>query len=152
MNISINKKMNEKLEKNEINLYIEYSEDINIDIDGFIRHIKNYDNQKILVKQNNEYFQIDYQDIILFYSDKKYIYCKTQNGEYKISNSLNKFEKEENDFVRISKSCIINIKYLDSFDMVETGIIIVKLKDGTKEIVSRRRVKEILKYIKERSI
>ena len=150
MNININNKKNETLEKNEINLYVEYGE--NIDIDSFIKYIKKYDNAKVLVKQNNEYFQIDYQDIILFYSDKKYIYCKTENGEYKINNSLNKIENEKNDFVRISKSCIINVKYLDSFDMGETGVIIAKMKDGTKEVVSRRRVKEILKYIKERSI
>ena len=150
MNINVNKKKNEELEKNEINVFLEYPEDINID--NFVKYIKKYDTQKILVKQDNEYIQIDYQDIILFYSDKKYIYCKTKNGEYKINTSLSKIENEENDFIRISKSCMINIKYLDSFDMGETGIIVVKLKDGTEEIVSRRRVKEILKYIKERSI
>ena len=150
MNINVNKKKNEELEKNEINVFLEYPEDINID--NFIKYIKKYDTQKVLVKQDNEYIQIDYQDIILFYSDKKYIYCKTKNKEYKINNSLSKIENEENDFIRISKSCMINIKYLDSFDMGETGIIVVKLKDGTEEIVSRRRVKEILKYIKERSI
>ena len=150
MNINVNKKKNEELEKNEINVFLEYPEDINID--NFVKYIKKYDTQKVLVKQDNEYIQIDYQDIILFYSDKKYIYCKTKNGEYKINTSLSKIENEENDFIRISKSCMINIKYLDSFDMGETGIIVVKLKDGTEEIVSRRRVKEILKYIKERSI
>ena len=150
MNINVNKKKNEELEKNEINVFLEYPEDINID--NFVKYIKKYDTQKILVKQDNEYIQIDYQDIILFYSDKKYIYCKTKNGEYKVNTSLSKIENEENDFIRISKSCMINIKYLDSFDMGETGIIVVKLKDGTEEIVSRRRVKEILKYIKERSI
>ena len=150
MNINVNKKKNEELEKNEINVFLEYPEDINID--NFVKYIKKYDTQKVLVKQDNEYIQIDYQDIILFYSDKKYIYCKTKNKEYKINNSLSKIENEENDFIRISKSCMINIKYLDSFDMGETGIIVVKLKDGTEEIVSRRRVKEILKYIKERSI
>lgn len=150
MNINVNKKKNEELEKNEINVFLEYPEDINID--NFVKYIKKYDTQKILVKQDNEYIQIDYQDIILFYSDKKYIYCKTKNGEYKVNTSLSKVENEENDFIRISKSCIINIKYLDRFDMGETGIIVVKLKDGTEEIVSRRRVKEILKYIKERSI
>ena len=150
MNINVNKKKNEELEKNEINVFLEYPEDINID--NFVKYIKKYDTQKVLVKQDNEYIQIDYQDIILFYSDKKYIYCKTKNGEYKVNTSLSKVENEENDFIRISKSCIINIKYLDRFDMGETGIIVVKLKDGTEEIVSRRRVKEILKYIKERSI
>ena len=148
--INIKQKKNEKLEKNEINVFLEYSEDTNID--SFVKYIKKYDDQKVLVKQNNEYRQIDYQDIILFYSDKKYIYCKTKNGEYKVNNSLSKIENEENDFIRISKSCIINVRYLDSFDMGETGIIIVRLKDGTEEIVSRRRVKYILRYIKERSI
>ena len=137
MNININKKQNKNLEKNEVNVFLEYPEEINID--NFIKYIKKYDNQKVLVKQNNEYIQIDYQD-------------KTKNGEYKVNNSLSKIENEENDFVRISKSCIINMKYLDSFDMGGTGIIVVKLKDKTEEIVSRRRVKEILKYIKERSI
>ena len=150
MNIKVKEKKNKELEKNEINVFLEYPE--NIDIDNFVKYIKKYDTQKVLVKQDNEYIQIDYQDIILFYSDKKYIYCKTKNGKYKINNSLSKIENEENDFIRISKSCMINIKYLDSFDMGETGIIVVKLKDGTEEIVSRRRVKEILKYIKERSI
>ena len=70
--INIKQKKNEKLEKNEINVFLEYSEDTNID--SFVKYIKKYDDQKVLVKQNNEYRQIDYQDIILFYSDKKYIY------------------------------------------------------------------------------
>ena len=115
-------------------------------------YVENYDDQKVLVRQNNEYLQIDFQDIIAFYSDKKDIYCRTKSGEYKIKNSLSRLENQANDFVRISKSCIINIKHLDSFDMGETGSIVVKLDDGTEEIVSRRKVKEILRYIKERSI
>ena len=65
---------------------------------------------------------------------------------------MSKLENQEDEFVRISKSCIININHLDSFDMGETGVIVVKLDNGTEEIVSRRKVKEILKYIKERGI
>ncbi len=150
MNINIRKKKNEELNTDEINISIEYSTSTNID--KIVEHIKNYDDQKVLVRQNNEYLQIDFQDIIAFYSDKKDIYCRTQSGEYKIKNSLSRLENQANDFVRISKSCIINIKHLDSFDMGETGSIVVKLDDGTEEIVSRRKVKEILRYIKERSI
>ena len=150
MNINIRKKKNEELNTDEINISIEYSTSTNID--KIVEHIKNYDDQKVLVRQNNEYLQIDFQDIIAFYSDKKDIYCRTESGEYKIKNSLSRLENQANDFVRISKSCIINIKHLDSFDMGETGSIVVKLDDGTEEIVSRRKVKEILRYIKERSI
>ena len=148
--MNINIKKNEELNTDEINISIEYS--TNTNIDKIIEHIKNYDDQKVLVRQNNEYLQIDFQDIIAFYSDKKDIYCRTKSGEYKIKNSLSRLENQANDFVRISKSCIINIKHLDSFDMGETGSIVVKLDDGTEEIVSRRKVKEILRYIKERSI
>ena len=150
MNINIKKKKNEELNNDEINVLVEYSTDTNIE--KIIEHIKNYNDQKVLVRQNNEYVQIDFQDIIVFHSNKKDIYCRTKSGEYKIKNSLTKLENQVNDFVRISKSCIINIKHLDSFDIGETGAIVVKLDDGTKETISRRKVKEILKYIKERSI
>lgn len=150
MNIRIRKKENGELKNNEINILVEYS--TCTDIDKIIEHIKNYNDHKALVRKNNEYVQIDFQDIIVFYSDKKDIYCRTRNGEYRIKQPLSKLENQEDDFVRISKSCIININHLDSFDMGETGVIVVKLDDGTEEIVSRRKVKEILKYIKERGI
>ena len=150
MKITIYKKDNNELDKKQINITIESSSDINID--NFINYIKEYDTKKILVRKDNEYFQVNLNDIIIFYSDKKNNYCKIKNEKYKINYSLNKLENEKNDFVRISKSCIINMKHIDSFDMGKTGIIIVKLDDGTEEMVSRRRVKEILKYIKERSI
>ncbi len=146
MNINIKKKKNEELNNDEINVLVEYSTDTNIE--KIIEHIKNYNDQKVLVRQNNEYVQIDFKDIIVFYSNKKDIYCRTKIGEYKIKHSLSKLENQTNDLVRISKSCIINIKHLDSFDIGKTGAIVVKLDDGTKETISRRKVKEILKYIK----
>ena len=136
MIVNINKKMDEKLNKDEINISIEYSAYTNID--NVIEYIKNYDEKKVLVRQNNEYLQIDFQDIIAFYSDKKNIFCRTKKGEYKIRNSLRNFENLEEDFIRISKSCIINMKHLDSFDMGKTGVIIVKLDDGTEEIVIKK--------------
>lgn len=150
MNINLKKKINKELNDDEINILIEHS--ANTNIDKVIEHIKNYENQNVLVRQNNEYIEIDFHDIIVFYSDKRDIYCRTKIGKYKIKNSLTALENLTNDFVRISKSCIINIKHLESFDMGETGIIVVKLDDGTEEVVSRRKVKEILRYIKERSI
>lgn len=150
MKITIHKKDNNKLEKEQINITIEYAPETNIE--NFINYIKEYDTKKILIRKDNEYFQADLDDIIIFYSDKKNNYCKIKKETYKINYALNKLENQKNNFIRISKSCIINIKHLDSFDMGETGTIIVRLDDGTEEIVSRRRVKEILKYIKERSI
>ena len=79
MIVNINKKMDEKLNKDEINISIEYSAYTNID--NVIEYIKNYDEKKVLVRQNNEYLQIDFQDIIVFIVIKKisFVELKKEN-------------------------------------------------------------------------
>ena len=149
MRLNVNKIKNKTLSEDEIKITIEYSE--NNDIENFVEYINEYEKKIVVVRQNNELTQIDFQDIILFSSDKRNVYCKTKNGEYKIKNTL--YELEQNrEFIRISRSCIINIKHLKSFDIGETGKLVAKLDDGSKEVVSRRKVKEIMNYIEERSI
>ena len=149
MKLTINKIKNESLNKDEIKITIEYSE--NNDIENFIEYINEYEKKMVVVRQDNELLRIDFQDIILFSSDKRNVYCKTKEKEYKVKNTL--YELEQNrEFIRISRSCIININHLKSFDIGETGKLVAKLDDGSKEIVSRRKVKEIMKYTEERSI
>ena len=150
MEIKINEKINEKLENDKINICIEHTS--KTETNDFIEYINKYEEKKILVKHDNEFIQIDYKDIILFYSNKKENFCKTKFREYKVKNTLYELEKKKNNFIRISKSCIVNIEHINKFDMGLTGVIIVKLDNGNEEIVSRRRAKEILKFIKERSI
>ena len=149
MKLTINKIKNESLNKDEIKITIEHSQ--NNDIENFIEYINEYEKKMVVVRQDNELLRIDFQDIILFSSDKRNVYCKTKEKEYKVKNTL--YELEQNrEFIRISRSCIININHLKSFDIGETGKLVAKLDDGSKEIVSRRKVKEIMKYTEERSI
>ena len=136
--------------KNDINILIEETDEININ--DFTNYIKKYNKKKIIVSQDNEKMQIDFQDIILFYSDKKYNYCKTKKGEYKIKNKLYEIENYSKDLIRISKSCIININHVISFDMGETGKIVVRLDNNTKEVVSRRKIKDVINFLDERGI
>ncbi len=149
MNLNVNKIENKALNKDEIKVTIEYSD--NSDIENFVEYINEYEKRMVVVRQDNEFTQIDFQDILLFSSDKRNIYCRTKKGEYKVKNTLYELERNR-DFVRISRSCIINIKHLKSFDIGETGKLVVKLDNGSEEVVSRRKVKEIMKYIEERSI
>lgn len=148
MKLDINEIKNNKL--NEIKITIEYPE--NKDPKNLIEYIKEYKKQTIIVRKNNELIPIDFEDIILFYSDKRNIFCKTSDGEYKVKNTLYELENQNKDSLRISRDCIINVKHLESFDIGETGKLVVNLDDGTKAIVSRRKVKSIMKYIEERSI
>lgn len=88
--------------------------------------------------------------IIYFYSQEKNNYCKTENGIFKIKEKLYELENILNkDFIRISNSCIINLNFVESFDPSLTGTIKVIFKDGTKEYVSRRKISEVMKRIKE---
>lgn len=150
MEIFINDLENKKLNAEKIKVTIEHMP--GKDIKNFIEYVKEYERQTVIVKQDNELVQIDLQNIILFYSYKKSIYCKTKDAEYRVKNTLYDIQFKNPNFIRISRSHIINIKHLESFDIGQTGIIIAKLTNGIKVKVSRRKAREIMNYIENRSI
>ena len=59
---------------------------------------------------------------------------------------------DKNDFIKISNSCIVNINQVECFDISILGTIVVKLKDNTKENVSKRNIKKVKQMLKERRI
>lgn len=109
--------------------------------------------RKIFAMQNNDIFIIDVLDIILFFSEGKYNYCKTKEEIYKIKEKLYYLEEilPVKDFIRISNSVIININHVKCFNTSIIGKIIVKFKDGSEESVSKRKTSEIMKFLKDRS-
>lgn len=153
--MKINLKKNEKLNENEFVIELQYS----LETQSF-KHLIDYINDyelryknKVIV-QDDKYslLEIEYKDIIMFYSDKKYNYCKTRNKTYRVKSKLYELEQINLDFIRISKSCIINIKHVEKFDISETGKIVVKLDNSTEAIVSRRKTPDIMKYLEDRRI
>lgn len=153
MNIILSKKENKDIGEHDLFIELQYS-DKNTNLQSFIDYINNYELDKQVMVINNSYelLEIEYEDIIMFYSDKKYNYCKTKEEHYKIKSKLYEIEKSNNNFIRISKSCIVNLEHIEKFDISETGKIIVKLDDNTEHIVSRRKTKEIMKYLDDRRI
>ena len=155
MKINLSKKNNESLKEDEIYLEIQYSTN-NKEIQYLIEYINNYEvgykNKVVVLTDDYTLIEIDIKDIIMFYSDKKHNYCKVKNNNYRIKSKLYEIEKENTDFIRISKSCIVNIKHVERFDISETGKMVVKLDDSSEQIVSRRRTSNIMKYLDERMI
>ena len=149
MNIHINKSVNKSLKDDEVNINIEVAENSN-KIENIIEYIKEYDNKKIVVYDGYNMIQINVDDIMYFYSDGNYNFCKTKDKEYRVKSKLYEIEKMSRDFLRISKSCIINIKQVKSFDIGENRNIIVKFYDNSEQYVSRRKIKEVMNYLDER--
>ena len=118
MDIHINKTENQNLNNDEFNINIETSKD-NKNIESLIEYIENFDNQKIFVYDDYNMIQINIDDIMYFYSDGNYNFCKTKNKKYRVKGKLYEIEKKSNNFLRISKGCIINIKQVKSFDICQ---------------------------------
>ena len=141
MKIDIKTIENQKLKKDEILMELQYSRE-NQDVKEFVEYINNY--------------ELDYKNKVMVvndeYSDKKNNYCKTNTGQYKIKSKLYEIEKMDKNLIRISKSCIVNINHVKRFDLSETGKIIIKLDDLTEETVSRRKTRDIMKYLDDRRI
>lgn len=118
---------------------------------NFISSMDSIPNQ-IIASKNNEIYFINLEDILCFFSKDKYNYIRTKEETYKIKYKLYELEDifKEKNFIRISNSCIININQVEFFDTSILGTVVVKLKDGTKELVSKRRVSQIMILLKER--
>ena len=110
--------------------------------------------KNVIGMQGNDIFLINVSDVIVFYSEEKSNYCKTNDGIYRIKEKIYYLEEilPKNDFIRISNSKIINIDFVKCFNTSIIGKIIIIFKDESEEIVSRRRTSDILKFLKERGI
>ena len=151
MNINISKSINKLLKKDEVNINIEISENCE-EIENIIKYINEFDKRKIAVLDGYNVVQINNEEIMYFYSDGNYNFCKTKNKEYRVKNKLYEIDKMSNNFLRISKGCIININQVKSFDVGENRNIIVRFYDGSEQFVARRKIKEVMNYLDERMI
>lgn len=151
MKIHINKFTNKKLKKDEVNINIEVAEN-NEQIENIIKYIKEFNQKEILVYDDYNMVQININDILYFFSEGNYNFCKTKNKEYRVKSKLYEIDKISNDFLRISKGCIINIKQVKSFDIGTNRRIIVRFNDNSEQFVSRRKIKEVMNYLDERMI
>ncbi|MBR4948518.1 MAG: LytTR family transcriptional regulator [Clostridiales bacterium] len=92
-------------------------------------------------------------EILSAYSEGQRVIVLTGDGRYAVQKKLYELENELGDtnFIRISKSEIINIRKIKSLDMSITGTIRLVMKTGYETYVSRRNVAKIKeKLIKER--
>lgn len=154
MKIKVSSLKDSSVPKNEIEVLVKssvISKDVN-EIIEYIEQFQNKTSRKIVVNSDGIIKEIKIDDIICFYSDKKYNYCRTKEKSYKIKSKLYEIEKMDPNFIRISKACIVNSKHIKFFNLNETGRIVVVFNDDSEEVVSRRKVKNIMEFLDERSI
>lgn len=75
----------------------------------------------------------------VIYGEKKSFYSPKRL--YELLNQLG------NKFMQISKSTIINLSYMDSIEPGFSGTLLLKLKNGSKDYVSRKYLPKFKKYL-----
>ncbi|MCR5803120.1 MAG: LytTR family transcriptional regulator [Clostridia bacterium] len=93
-------------------------------------------------------------EILSAYSEGQKVFVITYDNLYSVSRKLYELEEDlgDIDFIRISKSEIVNIRKIKSMDMSLTGTIKLVMKNDYKTFVSRRNVTKIKeKLTQERS-
>jgi two-component system LytT family response regulator len=103
---------------------------------------------RFLVRENNQISAIDVKDICYFKADDKYIEIYTEDSTKLIRGNLKQLEVDLNSstFVRIHRSYIMNLSYMDRMESMSHGDYNIHLKNGCVLPLSRRYA-ENLKHL-----
>ena len=96
-------------------------------------------NNMIAVKKDLDLIFLELDDIFMFRVENKKVVVYIENKEYLIKKPLYQVEEDLNsDFVRISKTTIINIKKIERVAPSLKGLMFIELKNGLKDNISRK--------------
>lgn len=130
----------------EVNVKIfsaSYSKEVET-IKEAIENLQKNPSEKIVAFKKDEIKIIDYKEISRFYSENYKLYLDSKRERY--LTKLRIYELEErlprNKFIKISRSEIVNLDYVEKLDLSFTGTIALKMKDGKVTYVSRRNIKK----------
>ncbi|WP_407413944.1 LytTR family DNA-binding domain-containing protein [Methanobrevibacter sp.] len=106
--------------------------------------LENDDSSDMLaVKRGSDIALLELSDIFMLRVEDKQVKVYTNNEEYLIKKPL--YQVEENlssDFVRISKTTIVNLKKIERVAPSLKGMMFIQLKNGLKDNISRKYLPE----------
>lgn len=98
-----------------------------------------HSNDMLAVKKGSDIALLEFSDVYMFRVEEKQVKVYTESSEYQIRKPL--YQVEENltsDFVRISKTTIINLKKVERVAPSLKGMMFIQLKNGLKDNISRK--------------
>lgn len=98
------------------------------------------DGERIIVLTPEETYMIrtENEDVVVYNKDRRYISNKRL---YEMEALLG------NGFLRISKSTIINLRMIDYVEPAFNGMMMILLKNGSKDFISRKYLPQLKKYL-----
>ena len=105
----------------------------------FVEHLEEIENG-FLASADGKLFSLGIQDILFIESVDRKTFCYTSEGVYEIGYKLYEIEEKYSavDYMRISKSCIVNLKRVQSLKPDFGGKILATMDNGEKIYISRQ--------------
>ncbi len=100
-------------------------------------------NEMLAVKKGSDIALLEYDDVYMFRVEDKQVKVYTEDSEYLVKKAL--YQVEENltgDFVRISKTTIVNLRKVERVAPSLKGMMFIQLKNGLKDNISRKYLPE----------
>lgn len=96
-------------------------------------------NEMLAVKRGSDIALLEFSEIFMFRVEDKQVNVYTENQEYIIKKPLYQVEEAlTSDFVRISKTTIVNLKKIKRVAPSLKGMMFIELKNGLKDNISRK--------------
>lgn len=87
-------------------------------------------------------------DIVAVHADKKWCRILTETAEYSCRKRLYELEQDLGpEFMRISKSILVCVRKIDSVEAVFNGMLLLHMKNGSREYVSRTYLPNLKNYL-----
>ncbi|MBQ6098653.1 MAG: LytTR family transcriptional regulator [Methanobrevibacter sp.] len=93
----------------------------------------------LAVKKGSDIALLQFSDVYMLRVEDKQVKVYTDDKEYLIKKPLYQVEETlNNDFVRISKTTIVNLKKISRVAPSLKGMMFIELKNGLKDNISRK--------------
>ena len=97
------------------------------------------ENTILAVKNGQDIIPLDFEDIFMVRVEEKQTKVYNDKNEFVIKKPLYKIEDSlDSNFVRISKSTIVNLRKIERVAPSFSGMMFIELKNGLKDNISRK--------------
>jgi two-component system LytT family response regulator len=104
---------------------------------------------RLPVRHRREVRLLDLKDVPLVFSRDRLVLARSEGKEYLVDYTLQELEGRlpEGHFVRVHRGALVNLEAIESYG-AEDGVLVLRLKDGTRVEASERRAAEVRRRLR----
>ena len=134
----------DKDREEEVVIYVHEKSEFSSEIEEFVMGRS----LELLGYKDKNIVRLALSEVYCFTVEENKVFALTEKERLQLKQRLYLIEEMLDDsFVKINQSCIVSVRKIKRFDTSITGTLVVELKNGYKDYVSRRQLKKVKERI-----